>query len=90
MAEIKVNIDDLTSKGSQFASKSEELQALINSSKQMMNALESSFTGQRANAIQGEWASYQSSLSQAVSTLAQTGDLLKRAAADFGSADTAR
>ena len=90
MAEIKINVDDITSKGNQFASKSEEVQALINSAKQLMQALEGTFTGQRANAIQSEWANYQSNLTQSVSTLQQTGDLLKRAAADFSAADSSK
>ena len=88
MAEIRINTEDIQSKGVQFATKSQEVQALINQGKQMMAALEGTFTGVRANAIQAEWAGYQAGLAQAVATLQQTGDLLKRAAADFGSADS--
>lgn len=88
MADIRINPDDIRSKGSQFKAKSEEVQALINSAKQMMAALESTFTGQRANAIQNEWQGYQTGLQNAVQTMAQTGELLTRAANDFSSADS--
>ena len=90
MAEIRINPDQVESTGSQFNSKSEELNALVQQANSLMSSLEGAFTGQRATAIFGEWRGMQPGLKNAVETLRQASTLLKRAASDFRAADSAK
>jgi WXG100 family type VII secretion target len=90
MAQILVDPDQVDSTSAQFNTKRGELDTLINNARTMMNNLQASFKGQRSNAIMGEWQGMQSNLNNAVASLQQASDLLKRAAADFRSADAGR
>lgn len=90
MAQITANVEDLEAKSGQFTKKSEDLRTLVTSTNQMMQELQVTFSGKRAKEIQDLWAGYQKTLGDAVSTLAETGNLLKRAAADFRAADSGR
>jgi WXG100 family type VII secretion target len=90
MVEIRVNPDQVDNTGKQFATKRGELEALISQANSLMNSLQGAFTGSRASAIFAEWNSMQANLKNSVQTLQQASDLLKRAATDFRSADSAR
>jgi hypothetical protein len=53
----------------------------------MMNNLEGQFTGARAGKIFGQWRDMQGSLTSAINTLQEAGNLLNRAAQDFSEVD---
>lgn len=90
MAEIRINPEQVETTGNQFNSKADELNALVSQANSLMTSLEGAFTGQRATAIFGEWRGMQPGLKNAVETLRQASILLKRAAADFRAADSAK
>lgn len=90
MPQILVDPDQVDSTSTQFSTKRGELDTLIQNARTMMNNLQASFKGTRATAIMGEWNNMQTSLTNATAALQQAGDLLKRAATDFRSADSAR
>jgi len=90
MAEIRINPDQVDQTGGQFASKRGELDSLIQQANQLMNNLQGAFTGTRATAIFNDWAGMQPSLKNVCDVLTQASDLLKRAATDFRTADSAK
>jgi WXG100 family type VII secretion target len=90
MAEIRINPEQVDSAGTQFSTKRAELESLIQQANSLINNLRSSFTGGRASAIYSEWDGMQNNLKTAVTTLDQAGTLLKRAAADFRTADSSK
>ena len=90
MAEIRINPGQVESNGNQFSSKRGELEALVGQANSLMNNLRSAFLGQRATAIYAEWDGMQPQLKNAIQTLEQASMLLKRAAADFYAADSAK
>lgn len=90
MAEIRINPDQVETTSQQFGSKRGELDALVQQANALMRSLEGAFTGQRATAIFNEWNGLQPNLKNAVQTLQQASDLLRRAATDFRAADSAR
>jgi hypothetical protein len=53
----------------------------------MMSNLEGQFTGARAGKIFGQWRDMQGSLTSAINTLQEAGNLLNRAAQDFSEVD---
>ncbi len=73
--------------GSQFLSKSAELEALVRQAVSMMNTLQPQFQGQRANKIYAEWQQMQTPLQTAVQTLQTTGNFLKKAFTEFTAID---
>ena len=90
MPQILVDPDQVDSTSAQFSTKRGELDTLINNARTMMTNLQASFKGQRSTAIMGEWQNMQTGLNNAVTNLQAASDLLKRAAADFRAADSAR
>jgi WXG100 family type VII secretion target len=90
MPQILVDPDQVDSTGAQFSTKAGELDSLIQNARTMMTNLQASFKGQRSTAIMGEWQNMQTNLNNATATLQQASDLLKRAATDFRTADSAR
>lgn len=87
MVSILVPTAEVQATGSQFISKSAELDALIKQAQSLMNNLQSQFKGQRATRINAEWQNFQQPLQNAVQTLQTTGNWLKKAAADFTDVD---
>lgn len=90
MVEIRIDPEQVDATGNNFKTKSDELDALTKQAQTQMNNLQAVFTGQRASAIFADWSNMQPSLTNAIQTLIQASDLLKRAAADFRSADAAK
>lgn len=88
MTKIMIDTAQVQNTSNQFNSKRGELDALVSQANNLMNSLQGQFTGQRANAIFGEWQSMQGNLKNAIQTLQQASDLLKRAATDFGTVDS--
>ncbi|OQY91985.1 MAG: hypothetical protein B6D41_08700 [Chloroflexi bacterium UTCFX4] len=89
MAQIIVSPEELDSTGTQFNSKSQELQAMVQQANSLVQSTLAGWKGQRASKFSGDWEGMKKNLEAAVQTLQQTSELLKRAAADFRSADTA-
>ena len=88
MTKIMIDTGQVQNTGNQFNSKRGELEALVSQANNLMNSLQGQFTGQRANAIFGEWNSMQGNLKNAIQTLQAASELLKRAATDFGTVDS--
>jgi len=89
MTEIRVNVADVRDRGAQFQNKRNELEALVTAARNMMIALQGTFTGVRAQRIFNEWEGMQPRLNAAIETLQTAGTFLTKAAADFETADTA-
>ena len=89
MAQIIVSPEELDSTGTQFNSKSQELQAMVQQANGLVQNTLANWKGQRAGKFSGDWEGMKKNLEAAVQTLQQTSELLKRAAADFRAADTA-
>ncbi|RME57024.1 hypothetical protein D6779_09550 [Candidatus Parcubacteria bacterium] len=89
MTRITIDTAQVTQVGVQFQAKSNELAALHQQAKSLMNSLQGQFMGNRANRIFGDWESMQPSLLNAIETLEIAGNLLKKAAADFAATDGA-
>lgn len=90
MGGIVINPDQVDDTGNQFSTKRGELETLNQQANSLMNNLQGVFRGQRATAIFNDWNAMQPSLKEAVATLEQASTLLKRAAADFRAADSAK
>jgi WXG100 family type VII secretion target len=87
---IRIDPTQVEGTGGRFITKSGELDGLVREAQRMMNELQGSFTGQRAQNIFSEWEGMQGSLRSAVGTLEEAGKLLKRAATDFSQVDRSR
>ena len=87
---IRVDPEQVDSVSNQFASKRGELESLVSQAQSVMTNLQSGFTGKRATAIFNEWNGMQPNLKNAIESLQQASDLLRRAATDFRAADQAR
>ena len=88
MSQILINPEEVSDAGSTFKSKEGELETLLSTVSTLMNNLASTFTGQRATAIQNEWQNYIPKIKEACNTLNQTGEFLTKAAAAFSDADS--
>lgn len=89
MAQIIISPEELDSIGTQFYTKSQELQSLIAQSNNLVASTMANWKGQRAGKFSGDWESMKKNLEASVQTLQQTSELLKRAGSDFRAADTA-
>jgi len=90
MTEIRINTEQVSSTGQQFQTKAGELEQLIGTANRLMNELQGSFTGKRAQAIFADWNGMAPNLRNATQSLRDAGTLLSRAATDFSSADGAK
>lgn len=90
MAVIRIDPAQVDSTGGQFLARRADLEGLVGQARNLMDSLRGQFSGQRANAIFGEWEGMQTNLTTAIQTLQAAGDLLKKAAADFATTDAAR
>jgi WXG100 family type VII secretion target len=88
MTVIRIEPGQVSNVGSQFLSKSSELEGLVAQARSLMSSLEGQFTGQRATRIFQEWEQMQPSLTSAIQALQQAGNLLQRAATSFESTDS--
>jgi WXG100 family type VII secretion target len=88
MPQIRIDTEQVASTGQQFNSKRGELESLVNQSRSLMNNLQGQFTGRRATAIFNEWQTMQPNLTNAMQTLQQASDLLRRASTEFGQVDS--
>ena len=86
--DIKVPVEQIENSSSQFYTKKGDLEALVSQSKSMMQNLQSSFAGQRANRIFSEWEQMQPNLQNAIQSLQTAGDFMKKAASDFSATDS--
>ena len=89
MTQIRIDTAEVENASSQFQHKVSELNQLTAQAQNVINNLQASFQGQRANRIYGQWQELQPNLRNAIETLQFAGELLRRAAADFSQADLA-
>jgi len=89
MGDIRINPDQVENTGNQFNAKRGELDGLISQANSYMKSLQGSWTGQRATKTFSQWEEMQPSLKAASETLSAAGGLLKSAATEFRSVDSA-
>lgn len=89
MPQIIVSPENLNQTGVQFDTKRQELEALNAQARGYISALQGEWKGNRATRFFGEWEMMEKRLLDAIQTLQDASTLLKRASADFASADNA-
>ena len=87
MTVIRIDPGEVQSTGGQFINMQSEVESLVSRARTMMNNLEGQFTGARAGKIFSQWRDMQGSLTSAINTLQEAGNLLNRAAQDFSEVD---
>lgn len=87
MSVIKIDPGEVQSTGGQFLKMQSEVEGLVSKARSDMSNLEGQFTGVRAGKIFGQWRDMQGSLTSAINTLQEAGNLLNRAAQDFSEVD---
>jgi WXG100 family type VII secretion target len=87
MTQITINTEEVLGAATRFDKERGDLEALLTSTRGLMNNLQNQFRGRRAQRVFAAWQDMQGSLNGAVQALETAGRLLKQAASDFSQAD---
>lgn len=89
MAKIVVDPQELSDTGSQWMTKRQEVDALIQQSRALANKLQGSWQGMRSTKFQNDYNEIEKGLKMAAETMQAASELLKRTSLDFSQADNA-